>query len=145
MAVGPGGNATDRHIALSGCFNFRDLGGYPTRDGGVIRWRRLFRADGLTRLDETDCAALSELGLVTVIDLRTTSEVDQRGRFPTENVEVEYHHLPLTESIPGAEDAPDWGTAEFVTARYIELLSDGRRSIARAIGLLAQELSLIHI
>jgi protein-tyrosine phosphatase len=98
MGVGAGGNATDRHIALSGCFNFRDLGGYRTLEGGHLRWRRLFRADGLTKLDEVDCAALSELGLVTVIDLRTTSEVDQRGRFPTETVEVEYHHLPLTES-----------------------------------------------
>jgi protein-tyrosine phosphatase len=142
MGAGAGGSANQRHVALSGCFNFRDLGGYPTRDGGHLRWRRLFRADGLTKLDETDCAALSELGLVTVIDLRTTSEVDQRGRFPVETVEVDYHHLPLTESIPGTEDVPDWGTAEFVAARYTQLLSDGRESIARSIGLLATETSL---
>ncbi|MGO9343781.1 MAG: tyrosine-protein phosphatase [Acidimicrobiales bacterium] len=142
MEVGAGGNATGRHIPLSGCFNFRDLGGYPTRDGGCLRWRRLFRADGLTKLDEADCAALSELGLVTVIDLRTTSEVDQRGRFPVETVEVEYHHLPLSESIPGTEDAPDWGTAEYVTARYTQLLGDGAQQIARAFGLLASESSL---
>ena len=106
MGSRSGENPTERHVALSGCFNFRDLGGYPTRDGGHLRWRRLFRADGLTKLDEKDCAALSELGLVTVIDLRTTSEVDQRGRFPVETVEVDYHHLPLTESIPGPRRCP---------------------------------------
>ncbi len=55
---------------------------------------------------------------------------------------MEYHHLPLTEVIPGTEEAPDWGTAEFVTAQYEQLLSDGRRPIARAIGLLASESSL---
>ncbi len=140
--TGAGGSSTARHIALSGCFNFRDLGGYPIRGGGHLRWRRLFRADGLSRLDETDCAALSELGLVTVIDLRTAGEVDQIGRFPVETVTVEYHHLPLSESMPGAEDAPDWGTAEFVTARYTQMLSDGREQIASAIRLLASESSL---
>ncbi len=71
-----------RHIALSGCFNFRDLGGYPTSNGGHLRWRRLFRADGLTKLDETDCAALSELGLVTVIDLRTNKRGGPKRSFP---------------------------------------------------------------
>jgi protein-tyrosine phosphatase len=138
----PGTTPTERHVALTGCFNFRDLGGYPTRDGGHLRWRRLFRADGLTRLDEDDCAALTALGLATVIDLRTASEVKDRGSFPVDAVEVEYHHLPLSESIPGTEEIPDWGEADYVTARYINLLSEGRSSIARSISLLAADGSL---
>jgi protein-tyrosine phosphatase len=129
----------DRHIALTGSFNFRDLGGYPTADGGHLRWKKLFRADGLTKLDAQDCAILSELGLATVIDLRTAGEVEQRGRFPVEAVEVEYHHLPLSESIPGTEEVPDWGAPRFVTARYKHLLKIGWDSIATAIGLLASE------
>jgi protein-tyrosine phosphatase len=137
-----GENSTERHVALAGCYNFRDLGGYPTRDGGHLRWRRLFRADGLTRLTEEDCAALTELGLSTVIDLRTESEAGDLGRFPVERVQVDYHHLPLSESIPGTEEVPDWGEAQFVTARYTHLLKEGRASIARAIGLLASDGSL---
>jgi len=135
----PGENSTGRHVALAGCYNFRDLGGYPTEGGGHLRWRRLFRADGLTRLNEADCAALTELGLATVIDLRTSSEVDSRGRFPVETVEVEYHHLPLTESVPGTEEMPDWGEAHYVSARYTKILNEGRSSIARAVGLLASD------
>jgi protein-tyrosine phosphatase len=134
--------STGRHVPLAGCYNFRDLGGYPTRGGGRLAWRRLFRADGLTRLNEDDCAALTELGLATVIDLRTASEVKDRGRFPTETVSVEYHHLPLTDSIPGTEEVPDWGEADYVTARYAHLLKEGRSSIARAIRLLAADGSL---
>jgi protein-tyrosine phosphatase len=134
--------AIGRHVPLAGCYNFRDLGGYPTRGGGHLAWRRLFRADGLTRLNEDDCAALTELGLATVIDLRTASEVNDRGRFPTETVEVEYHHLPLTDSIPGTEEVPDWGEADYVTARYVHLLAEGESSIARAITLLASDGSL---
>lgn len=140
--VAADGNAGERHVALNGCFNFRDLGGYPTVDGGRIRWRKLFRADGLTRLDQGDCEALSDLGLSTVIDLRTVDELEQRGRFPVESVKVEYHHLPLSETIPGTEEVPDWGEAEFVVERYTKLLRIGWDSIAAAIRLLATPGSL---
>ena len=112
------------------------------RGGGHLAWRRLFRADGLTRLNEDDCAALTELGLATVIDLRTASEVNDRGRFPTETVEVEYHHLPLTDSIPGTEEVPDWGEADVRDGRTCHLLAEGESSIARAITLLASDGSL---
>jgi protein-tyrosine phosphatase len=142
LETGSGAVAGDRHLSLTGCYNFRDLGGYPTSDGGTIRWKRLYRADGLTRLTEEDCALLSALGLVTVIDLRTVSEVNDRGRFPYEKVEVEYHHLPLSESIPGTEETRDWDKPEFVVDRYRELLSEGSGPLSRAIGLLATAGSL---
>src|SRR5262245_54031935 len=61
----------DRHLALDGCFNFRDLGGYATSDGRVTRWRRLFRADGPHALTEADAAVVAELDLTTILDLRT--------------------------------------------------------------------------
>jgi protein-tyrosine phosphatase len=131
-----------RHVTLAGCFNFRDLGGYATEDGRELKWQRLYRADGLTRLSTEDCAALTELGLSTVIDLRTKDEVDQRGKFPVEVVEVEYHHLPLSDSIPGTEEIRDWGEPQFVSARYRQLLTEGAGSIARAIHLLASPGSL---
>jgi protein-tyrosine phosphatase len=47
-----------RHVELSGCCNFRDLGGYPTADGRRTAWRRVFRADGLTNLTDDDLAVL---------------------------------------------------------------------------------------
>ena len=40
----------ERRVAVEGCHNFRDLGGYPTETGGALRWRLLFRADGLHAL-----------------------------------------------------------------------------------------------
>jgi len=128
-----------RHVELSGCFNFRDLGGYPTRDGGQLRWRRLFRADGLTKLDEADCSILGDMGLATVIDLRTVGELEQRGRFPVETLAVDFHHLPLSQTIPGQEEVPDWGESEFVAARYKQLLAIGWDSITQSIRLLASE------
>jgi protein-tyrosine phosphatase len=126
-----------RRLVFDGCFNFRDLGGYPTGDGRRTRWRRLFRADGLSRLTENDMAALASLGIVTVIDLRTDNEADTQGRFPDGVDGVTYHHLPLTDSVPGEEETPDWDQAAFVSDRYLAMLSEGTATISSALRLLA--------
>jgi protein-tyrosine phosphatase len=65
-----------RRIELAGVLNFRDVGGYPVEGGGSVRWRTLFRSDALHQLDSAGVAALTGLGLRTVIDLRTQLEVD---------------------------------------------------------------------
>lgn len=64
----------ERHIALSGGCNFRDLGGLPARGGQAVKWRRLYRSGVLDRLTEEDCTRVAELGIGTIVDLRTSSE-----------------------------------------------------------------------
>jgi hypothetical protein len=126
-----------RKLSFEGCFNFRDLGGYPTIDGRTTRWRRLFRADGLSRLTEADMAVLRDLGVVTVIDLRTVLEADTQGRFPEDVDGVSYYHLPLTDTLPGEEESPDWDRPAFVAERYRGMLSEGTETVTSAIRLLA--------
>jgi len=126
-----------RRLSFEGCFNFRDLGGYPTADGRRTRWRRLFRADGLSRLTENDLDALAALGIVTVIDLRTVLEADSQGRFPDDVADITYHHLPLTDTLPGEEETADWGSAAFVAARYLGMLTEGTDTVTAAVRLLA--------
>jgi protein-tyrosine phosphatase len=126
-----------RKLVFEGCYNFRDLGGYPTADGHTTRWRRLFRADGLARLTASDMAILRELGIVTVIDLRTVLEADTQGRFPEDIDGVSYHHLPLTDTLPGEEEAPEWHLSAFVTERYLAMLSEGTETVSAAVRLLA--------
>jgi protein-tyrosine phosphatase len=65
-----------RRIELAGLLNFRDVGGYPVAGGGSVRWQTLFRSDALHRLDSAGVAAVTGLGLRTVIDLRTQLEAD---------------------------------------------------------------------
>ena len=127
-----------RHVELSGCCNFRDLGGYPTADGRRTAWRRVFRADGLTDLTAGDLAVLDELGVQVVIDLRTDMEAENRGRFPAHVEHVAYHHLPLTDTLPGEETAPEWRDAGFVAARYLSMLEEGSASVVRAVQILAE-------
>jgi protein-tyrosine phosphatase len=130
-----------RHVELEGCCNFRDLGGYPAADGRRTRWRRLFRADGLSTLSEGDFSILGELGIRNVIDLRTSLEVESRGRFPDHEA-ISYHHLPLTDTLPGAEDVPAWDNAGFVARRYASYLDGEAPSVGAVLRLLADPSNL---
>nr|WP_188188237.1 tyrosine-protein phosphatase [Nonomuraea sp. SYSU D8015] len=86
-----------RWIDLEGAVNARDLGGLPTRDGGVTRSGRIFRADNLQGLTPRDVDLLvGELNLRHVVDLRSNAEVALEGPGPLTTVpEVRHHHLTL--------------------------------------------------
>ncbi len=83
-------------LALTGAFNFRDLGGLPTADGRRTRPGRLFRSDTLQALTEADVTYLVEsLGVMLVIDLRDTDEAVQEGRGLLGQSSLGYVNLPL--------------------------------------------------
>src|SRR5712664_4635735 len=63
-----------RHFNLAGASNFRDLGGYRTRDGRAVRWRQIFRSNHLGHLTEADIEVLRPLGLKSAFDFRGTEE-----------------------------------------------------------------------
>ena len=131
-----------RTLDFEGCVNFRDLGGYRTVDGRQIGWRRLFRADGLSKLTPTDRHQLVSMGLATVIDLRTVDEADQRGRFPVDLVPVRYFELPLTDVLPSIAELPEWREASYVALRYGQMVAQGGAALTRAIEVLASADSL---
>ena len=86
-----------RHVVLEGTPNFRDFGGYPTRDGRQVRWRQLYRSGSLSRLSETDLVALAELGITAICDFRHD---DERAREPSrwpQAPDPQRFHLPLEE------------------------------------------------
>src|ERR1700676_4369423 len=66
--------APARHLNLAGASNFRDLGGYPGRDGRPVRWRQIFRSNHLGHLTDADIAVLRPLGLKSAFDFRGTDE-----------------------------------------------------------------------
>ena len=66
--------AVQRSLGLEGARNARDLGGYPTADGAVVRSGLVFRTDALDRLTPRDLAQLESSNVTVVDDLRTTYE-----------------------------------------------------------------------
>ena len=138
-ATGPTTIPRDRSIALTGVFNFRDLGGYAAGDGRTVRWHTLFRADGLDRLTPDDVDVLRPYGLRTVVDLRMAHELEEKGRFPVDTYPVTFHHLSVMDKTWDREAAlrEQVPAADFLHARYTEMLVEAGPRYADALRLLA--------
>lgn len=124
----------DRMITLEGAVNFRDLGGYEAGDGTHTRWRTLFRADGLGELTEADLSVLRQIGIRTVIDLRSGSELE-RGRFDVEAHPVAFHHFPFIDELPDAQDFDR--RPGLLGTQYLEIVRDAGSQIVAALEVLA--------
>jgi protein-tyrosine phosphatase len=148
--------AQTRWIDLDGASNVRDVGGLPTLDGGSIRTGRLIRADSLQTLTERDVRHLvDDLGVRTVVDLRTGVEVRGEGPGPmTREPLVTVHHLSLfpepsdvttADSADGPIVLPWQERSERMTAEekargasgvYLRYLSDRPDSVLGALRLI---------
>ena len=127
----------ERLIPLDGCLNFRDLGGYPTRDGRTVGWRRLFRSDALHHLTRADVARLREdLRVTTVIDLRSTAEIRADGHGRLGETDIAHHHVPLFDGDT-ARRSEDLSASATLADRYFLLAEYARDAIARVVTLLA--------
>jgi protein-tyrosine phosphatase len=85
-----------RALTLAGASNFRDLGGYVGRDGRMVRWRTLFRADHLAALTAQDQAQLQGLGIVRAVDFRGERE---RAALAYQLAGVEQHALTIEPTV----------------------------------------------
>jgi protein tyrosine/serine phosphatase len=127
-----------RWVELEGCFNFRDLGGYRSRDGRRTRTGQVFRADGLQHLTPRDLERLRrEIGLAGVIDLRSSAEVQSDGRGRIAREPLAFHHVPLFERDERFEEPPRDFLAD-MGELYLFMLRSASEPIARVVRLLAE-------
>jgi len=74
--------------------NFRDAGGLQTASGRSTKTGLLYRSGDLADASPGDLQALSELGIRTIVDMRTLQEVERHpDRLPS--AEVRYIQLPI--------------------------------------------------
>ncbi|MFW2422003.1 MAG: tyrosine-protein phosphatase [Porticoccaceae bacterium] len=69
-----------RHLPLDGAINLRDLGGYRSRDGRLVRWGKIYRSGHMAKLSERGQQQLVQLGISEIHDFRRPEE---RQRAPT--------------------------------------------------------------
>ncbi|TVZ03411.1 tyrosine-protein phosphatase [Trebonia kvetii] len=93
-------------IELEGAVNARDLGGLPTIDGGSTVHSRLLRSENLQELTPGDVSRLvEELGVTTVVDLRSTNEVTIEGPAPLDALSgVRHAHHPVLKEFLDVSD-----------------------------------------
>jgi len=102
-------------IRLAGQPNFRDIGGYKTSDGRVVKRGLIYRSGELPRLTDEDVAKLEEIGIGTVVNFLTEIETKSRGadRVPADTREVS---LPIdTDDGLAASLEQARRTADFAT------------------------------
>lgn len=67
-------DVAERLVPLEQGSNFRDVGGYRTTDGKAVRWGRIYRSGASAMLTPGDLARVQALGLVDMVDLRSSEE-----------------------------------------------------------------------
>jgi protein-tyrosine phosphatase len=127
----------DRIIELAEGFNFRDLGGYVGQDGRLTRWRTLFRSDTLHQLTELDVEVLRSLGLGTIVDLRTSREVERTGRGPLASEPIGYRHLSVIRDGEGEALAAPAAPGDDLSERYLWYLESGGDALVETLRLMA--------
>ena len=130
----------ERFISFEGCLNFRDMGGYSTYDGRIVRWQRIYRSDSLHWMTPDDATrARAELDITLVLDLRSLEEVRQFGKGLLVGPGVGYHHFPLLETVNfGEQDilSPDLSDMD---GFYVGMLEQSASLIAAALTILSRE------
>ena len=117
-------------IDLEGAVNVRDLGGLPTADGGSTMPGRLLRSENLQELSPADVAKLVEdIGVTTVVDLRTTGEREIEGPAPLDAVPGVHHaHHPVLLELGSAAQCTIAAPSAVAMERSAPVTSSGRSS-----------------
>ena len=117
-----------RHFNLEGASNFRDLGGYPGKDGRAIRWRRIFRSNHLGHLTPADIDVLRGLGLKQAFDFRGAEE---RGAAICGIAEIAVHSLPIEPTVVAALRTLRAGGTPLSSVEAREAMRDSYRNYVR--------------
>jgi protein-tyrosine phosphatase len=85
---------------LAGALNFRDMGGYATGEGRLVRWHKLYRSGTTHALLEADLAELGNRGIRYAYDLRSNHE---RREYPNRLASISNIHYSFQEheEVPG--------------------------------------------
>lgn len=126
-----------RWVATDSIQNLRDMGGYTNAARKTTRWGKLFRSGQPASLGEWDSIRLDNLGIRTIIDLRTDSEIVAA---PIRYNKAKIVHIPVStgrmKEIPGRirEGQMRKGDAiVYMQDQYLQFVTDNSDAFARAL------------
>lgn len=128
---------SERHFAFEGCFNFRDIGGYPTKEGKKIKKGIYFRTGRQDRMSEKDLAELKNLKISTQIDLRKPEEILDQGKGPLDDMGADYINIPIIPDGGSDQLSRLVGDTGISGKRYLGYLEFGPESWLKIFEILA--------
>jgi protein-tyrosine phosphatase len=79
-----------RNSVIPDIQNFRDIGGYPAAKGKQVRWGMLYRSAQIESLSCSTFKELRNIGIKTIIDLRSAEEVLKTPHLEEQGFNVVY-------------------------------------------------------
>lgn len=117
-------NEPVRWIDVDGLDNVRDMGGWKTESGKVIKYGLLYRGGRLDQITDTGVDTLKQLGIKTDIDIRSTADWDSHGEVAKAGLKyyfidtsAHYDHIFTNGGLPVAEVKENY-------PKIFELLAD---------------------
>ncbi|MDR2212544.1 MAG: tyrosine-protein phosphatase [Pseudomonadales bacterium] len=94
-----------RLLPLEGGSNFRDMGGYPAADGKTVRRGLLFRSAAPSSLSAEDEHYLAQFGFESVMDLRSSEEIELFPNRWAEHAGIDYykHDYSIANLLPSQD------------------------------------------
>ena len=133
------------HVAIDGCVNFRDAGGWSAADGATMRLDRLYRSDDPVRMTAAGRDAVAALGLVAVVDLRQHAQFIRTPGFADPAITF---HRPLVDRVIDVDDPPPLTDPEHMTDVYESMIARSRDQIGDVLGIIGDHIGsgpvLVH-
>ncbi len=132
-----------RSVPMDSVQNFRDLGGYISREGKTVKWGKVFRSGELSKLSESDSIRLDNLRIKTIIDLRTGKEAQAA---PTGYTRANVRWIPVSigrlaeasrRVIDGRIRKGDAGV--YMEDEYLQFVTDNSGQFAKILELFQDE------
>lgn len=110
-------------------YNFRDLGGIPTKDGRHVKWGKFFRIDQPSGLDPDEINYLKSIPVNVVVDFRSQGEADSK---PDSELNAVYRPLridlgnlgPLVDKMMSGETLTIEEVKTAMKGMYHDLVTD---------------------
>jgi len=112
-----------RHVPFEKAVNFRDLGGYATADGGVVKWNRLFRCGHMVHMTDADHARLAAMDAVAICDFRSEGERERNPAQLPEHIVTRIHKLDIDPRAgsPFADFVKSLASGAITEAEFLEV------------------------
>jgi protein-tyrosine phosphatase len=94
-------DSTKRMVHLSSNVNFRDIGGYKTKDGKQVKWGMIYRSAEINKLNETDLNELEKRKITVDFDFRGFEESKKAP-------DVLWKNLQYIRCGAGSETTTNW-------------------------------------
>lgn len=117
----------ERHLPMTGGYNFRDMGGIKTIDGRYVKWGKIFRSDDLHNLTDKDLHYLASIPLVSIVDFRSPDEIKRSPDKLPVSVKKDYAYSITPGNLLAAKSLSDLKESQMDSAMMdmnILLVSD---------------------